>query len=99
MSEVAHARHVFHQYTIRVHEGKRGQAVEALTQAGIQTMIYYPVPVHRLPVYNAPLGILPKTGLAAEEVLSLPIWPELEAKTQLRILEVLECAIRSAGKG
>ena len=41
--------HVFHQYTIRLEGVARDAVQQALTQAGISTMVYYPVPQHRLP--------------------------------------------------
>ena len=45
--------HVFHQYTVRIAGGRRDAVHDALAAAGIQTMVYYPVPIHRLPVYAA----------------------------------------------
>lgn len=69
--------HVFHQYTVRITGGKRDSAHRALADQGIASMIYYPVPCHRLPVY-AHLGYeLPQAEQAAEEVLSLPISPAM----------------------
>lgn len=71
--------HVFHQFTIRVKEGRRDQVQAALAEAGIQTMIYYPVPVHQLKLYQESHARIscPIAEQAAKEVLSLPIWPEL----------------------
>jgi len=71
--------HVFHQFTIRVKDGRRDRAQAALAEAGIQTMIYYPVPVHRLRLYQESHAATscPVAEAAAAEVLSLPIWPEL----------------------
>lgn len=71
-------RHVYHQYTIRAPHRDRLQAY--LQEQGIGTMVYYPVPLHRLPLYaglNYPEGSLPASEQAAREVLSLPIYPEL----------------------
>ena len=72
------ATHVYHQYTIRA---PRRDALRAyLAEQGIETAIYYPVPLHRQEMY-ADLGLgegsLPETEKAAREVLSLPIYPEL----------------------
>ncbi len=71
--------HVFHQFTIRVQGGRRDPFQAELAEAGIQTMIYYPVPVHRLQIYleSHAETSCPVAELAATEVLSLPIWPEL----------------------
>jgi dTDP-4-amino-4,6-dideoxygalactose transaminase len=73
--------HVFHQFTIRVKGGRRDQVQATLAEAGVQTMVYYPVPVHRLKLYQeSHAGIAcPVAEQAAKEVLSLPIWPELTA--------------------
>jgi UDP-2-acetamido-2-deoxy-ribo-hexuluronate aminotransferase len=72
--------HVFHQYTIRVPAGVRDDLQEHLRQRGIPTMVYYPVPLHRLAVF-AELGYaegsLPETERASREVLSLPMHPHL----------------------
>jgi dTDP-4-amino-4,6-dideoxygalactose transaminase len=71
-------RHVYHQYTIRT--PRRDELRAHLRDRGIGTMIYYPVSLHRLPVY-AGLGYgegsLPESERAAEEVLSLPMYAEL----------------------
>jgi dTDP-4-amino-4,6-dideoxygalactose transaminase len=72
------ARHVYHQYVIRA------EAREALRtflrEHGIGTAIHYPVPVHQQPAYAGRLPIpapLRETELAAREILSLPIFPEI----------------------
>ncbi len=87
------AGHVFHQYTIRVPGGKRDRVRERLTEAGIGSMIYYPVPCHRLPVY-AERGIsMPVAERLAREVLSLPIWPSIEAWAQERVRDSVAQAL------
>lgn len=85
--------HVFHQYTIRVGGGRRDDVAACLNQAGISTMVYYPVPVHRLPVYTE-LGFhLPEADRAATEVLSLPIWPEMTDAQVDRVVATLGRAL------
>ncbi|MGA8574546.1 MAG: DegT/DnrJ/EryC1/StrS family aminotransferase [Candidatus Cybelea sp.] len=74
--------HVFHQYTIRIKNGRRDAVRASLGAAGIATMVYYPLPIDRLPIYMGRYGMFPQSLLASEEVLSLPIWPELPLQTQ-----------------
>lgn len=77
--------HVYHQYTIRT--GRRDGVRSALSAAGIASAVYYPVPLHRQPVYaadNARVNF-PAAEAAANEVLSLPMFPEL---TEEQIEEV-----------
>ncbi len=71
--------HVWHQYTIRV-SGDRDAAVGQLSQAGVGTGIFYPVPAHRQSHLQA-LGYgqlsLPVTERVSQEVISLPVHPLL----------------------
>ncbi|WP_069790338.1 DegT/DnrJ/EryC1/StrS family aminotransferase [Cyanobacterium sp. IPPAS B-1200] len=69
--------HVFHQYTIRVKNGKRDELKDYLADKGIGSMIYYPIPQDQLPVYEGQYIPHPLTTQLASEVLSLPIYPEL----------------------
>ncbi len=71
--------HVFHQFTVRVKGGRRDAVQEALRTHGVSTMVYYPVPVHRLKLYRESYANIscPVAEATAREVLSLPIWPEL----------------------
>lgn len=82
--------HVFHQYTVRITGGKRDQVQHYLTEQGIGTMIYYPIPQDQLPVYKGQYEACPASDLAAQEVLSLPIWPELEEDVIKKIVAVLQ---------
>lgn len=82
-------RHVFHQYTVRIRGGRRDEVAGRLREAGIATMVYYPVPVHLLPVYVSRGIHLPEAERAATEVLSLPIWPEMADATVDRVVDAL----------
>ncbi|MDW8420533.1 MAG: DegT/DnrJ/EryC1/StrS family aminotransferase [Pseudanabaenaceae cyanobacterium SKYGB_i_bin29] len=82
--------HVFHQYTIRVLSGKRQGLIDLLHKEGIGTMIYYPVPLHLLPVYRGQYPSFPIAEQLAQEVLSLPIYPELELKTIVEIAHTIK---------
>jgi dTDP-4-amino-4,6-dideoxygalactose transaminase len=81
--------HVFHQYTVRVPDRDRVQ--ERLRAEGVETMVYYPVPCHRLQVYrDSHAGTAcPVAERLSAEVLSLPIWPELEEPAQAAVVRAL----------
>ena len=71
-------RHVYHIYAVRAAE--RVTLQRALQSQGIQTGIHYPIPVHLQAAYadsRYQSGDLPCTEQAADEVLSLPMYPEL----------------------
>jgi dTDP-4-amino-4,6-dideoxygalactose transaminase len=67
--------HVFHQYTIRIPKN-RNSFSDKLRKKGIETSVYYPTQVHKLPSFDSSLE-LPQTRLATETVLSLPVHPSL----------------------
>ncbi|WP_223068709.1 DegT/DnrJ/EryC1/StrS family aminotransferase [Paenibacillus caui] len=92
--ETERARHVFHQYTVRVMDGRRDELKSALDQAGIGTAVYYPLPVHKLPVYEAMQAHMPVAEQLSGEVLSLPIGPHMEAETQAYIARKIVEALR-----
>lgn len=85
--------HVFHQFTIRV-TGDRDGLQQKLAAAGIGSMIYYPVPQDQLPVYGGRPGRYPVSDQAAREVLSLPIWPELDAARQQQVIDAVRIALQ-----
>jgi dTDP-4-amino-4,6-dideoxygalactose transaminase len=91
------AVHVFHQYVIRV-AGERREAIrEAIAARGVGTLIHYPVPVHLQPAYKGRAwlagGALPATERAAEEVLSLPIYPELTDAAVAEVIAAVKAAV------
>jgi len=73
--------HIFHQYTVRIKNGKRDELKKHLEAAKIPAMIYYPGPLHTQKAY-LPLGYhendFPVTSGLCREVLSLPMHPDLE---------------------
>ena len=76
----AGAEHVFHQYVLRV-TGARAAVQARLRAEGVGTGIHYPVPVHLQPAYEGRIALGPagcaETARAAQEVVSLPMYPEL----------------------
>ncbi|MBA4373579.1 MAG: hypothetical protein C0402_12060 [Thermodesulfovibrio sp.] len=75
-ADAAGMPHVFHQYTIRTASRDALQAY--LTEEGISSMVYYPVPLHNMAVFKGRMqcyGTLSHAEQAAQEVLSLPVGP------------------------
>jgi dTDP-4-amino-4,6-dideoxygalactose transaminase len=88
------AKHCYHQYTIRIRQGHRDQIQRNLEARGVGTMVYYPVPIHKLPIL-AGLGLsYPESEAAAAQVLSLPIWPEISPQTQQQVADALRDSFR-----
>ena len=72
--------HIYHQYTVRIADGRRDALAAFLAERGVRSAVYYPVSLHLQPPY-ASLGYkegdLPESELASQEVLSLPVHPDL----------------------
>lgn len=74
--------HVFHQYTLKITNGSRDALKEYLSQEGIPSMIYYPVPLHFQKAFRRPgmeTGVFPITENLSKVVISLPIHTEMDA--------------------
>lgn len=89
-SAAAYTQHVYHQYTIRVHSAdgtatRRDGLVKFLADRKIGSMIYYPIPVHKLEVYAARKIAMPNAELLGREVMSLPIWPQMKLEQIERV--------------
>jgi UDP-2-acetamido-2-deoxy-ribo-hexuluronate aminotransferase len=82
--------HVFHQYTIMSH--KRDEIHQRLKENGVSSVIYYPIPLHlqeALRFLGYQKGDFPIAEKASQEVLSLPMYPELEESTIIKIAETI----------
>lgn len=85
--EIAGGRHIWHQYVIRV--PRRDALRDFLTAQKIGSEIYYPVPLHRqkaLEFLGYREGDFPEAERAAREVLALPLFPEIRAEEQERVV-------------
>jgi UDP-2-acetamido-2-deoxy-ribo-hexuluronate aminotransferase len=85
------AYHVYHQYTIMSH--KRDEIQQKLKENAISSVIYYPVPLHlqkALKFLGYQKGDFPVTEKAAKEVLSLPMYPELEESAIIKISKIIK---------
>ncbi len=88
------AYHVFHQYTII--SPKRNEIQQRLKENGISSVIYYPVPLHlqkALKFLGYQKGDFPVAEKAAREVLSLPMYPELEESVIINIAEIIRSVV------
>lgn len=87
-------RHVYHQYTIRITKEfglSRDEVLAKLTEAGIGTAVFYPVPIHKQKLYKN-LGYkdkLPVAEKVALEVISLPVHPGLKERDLQYIVKII----------
>ena len=92
--------HVFHQYTIRIIGGQRNNLRNELKAQEVETQTYYPIPLHLQPClsflgYRA--GDLPEAERATDDVLSLPMFPELDREKQYQVARVINRFFRDVG--
>lgn len=82
--------HVYHQYTVV--SKKRDRIQQKLRESGISSVVYYPVPLHlqeALKFLGYQRGDFPVAERAAREVLSLPMYPELEKSTIVKTAGII----------
>ena len=85
------AHHVYHLYVVRVPERERFRSL--LAERGVQSAVHYAVPLHLEPAF-AHLGYhpgdFPAAERAAREIVSLPMFPHLQAEEVRRVAEAVE---------
>ena len=89
-TEADYARHVYHLYVVRCQ--RRDELLDHLRACDIVANIHYPVPVHLQEAYRdleAGEGSLPVAELCAQEVLSLPMYPGLDAEAMTCVVEAI----------
>ena len=97
-----HTEHIYHLYTIRIEGGpaRRDRVHDLLAARGITTGVYYPVPLHLQPLYSGGKdrrGEFPVAEQGAEQVLSLPIFPEISNGQIDRVAEAVKDALKETG--
>lgn len=106
---IAGGTSVWNQYTIRLVNPTAGSGNQstlsspyrdsirqALRERDVISMVYYPIPLHRQPVYEPlgyPVGQFPASEVASDEVLSLPMFPEISLEQQQRVVYALKDSI------
>jgi dTDP-4-amino-4,6-dideoxygalactose transaminase len=88
--EMDYARHVYHLYVVQTDE--RDALQTSLNEAGVQTGIHYPIPIHLQPAYASmghKAGDFPEAESQARRVLSLPMFPELTDEQMASVAKVI----------
>lgn len=86
-----YARHVYHVYAIR--SKQRNTWLRSLQEQGVGAGMHYPIPVHLLPAFadlGYSAGQFPHSEQAANEVLSLPMFPELTREQSAKVVEAVK---------
>jgi UDP-2-acetamido-2-deoxy-ribo-hexuluronate aminotransferase len=88
-----YSTHVFHQYTLKIANGKRDELKKFLETHQIPSMVYYPLPMHLQKAYYSdkfPEGSYPVSEQLCKDVLSLPMHTELTLAEQEYIVEKIK---------
>lgn len=87
--------HVYHQYTLLT--DSRDAIMKALTEAGIASAVYYPIPLHKQDVFAADYQgvVLPVAEEVASRCMSLPIFPEMTDEQVRRVVDVVKSVLQA----
>lgn len=91
--KMKYSTHVYHQYTLKVSNGKRDELKQYLADNGIQTMVYYPKPLQRQQAFRGIVRYgdnLDVSEQLCNEVLSIPMHTELTEETQQFIIDKIK---------
>jgi dTDP-4-amino-4,6-dideoxygalactose transaminase len=91
--------HAYHLYVVR--SGERDSLQVFLRNKDIGSLVHYPVPIHMQPAYRGRLAIgkgLPETEKAAQEVLSLPMYPELKGEEIMTVVRTVRAFMEKGDK-
>jgi len=83
---------VYHQYVLRIKNGKRDRLLSHLRRDGMQAAVYYPTPLHLQPCFSYlgyQKGDFPIAEQASKEVLSLPLYPQIKKFQQDQVINSL----------
>lgn len=92
--EADYAKHVYHQYAIRVKNRKK--TIEKLAEKGVNPLIHYPIPIHLQECYRElgyKKGDFPVAEKCCEEIMSLPMYPELTEEEIKYVVDSIETAL------
>ena len=95
LAEQPYAGAVRHLYVVR--HPRRDALIAALQRRGVGTLIHYPIPLHLQPAFaflGGKRGDLPVVERASDEILSLPLYPELEDEAAARVVAAVRAAAR-----
>ena len=91
--ESTSSSHVYHQYTIKIKDGRRDELKDYLQQHGVPSMVYYPLPLQKQKAFENIAIAAEKLDIAEKlsgSVLSLPIHTEMERGVQDFIVDKIE---------
>lgn len=90
-------RHVYHQYTVRVHDDRDGVARALREEHGVGSGMFYPVPNHRLQPFQREIDLV-ETEVAARECLSLPVHPSLTDADLERVVDAVNTVTKAGAR-
>ena len=97
---MTYSTHVYHQYTVRITNGKRDELQAFLKENGVPSMIYYPIPLYDQEAFaRYHDGVQhPNTEQLCKEVISFPMHTEMDTDTQNYIISTLKSFFASCIK-